>query len=209
MPGSVGVLSMDSPIIPLGAGLFTASSNITSAASGQPTASSSSNAAPHGLKDNGYQSPVESMTPNFPNRIVEKEVTKHDRLVVESLAFVNAFNSAQKYLGLQRKQLKQSDKASVSGHLHNKQLLVPSRTSSASSPETLTLVFLTVNRAVPYIAVALASLIRGHTPEIFVKRLNVHVCNLEKRSDRIKSFHLFETLKERFPFITFHSWRVW
>ena len=206
MPGSVGVLSMDSPITPLGAGLFTASSNITSAASGQPTASSSSNAAPHGIKDNGYQSPVESMTPNFPNRIVEKEVTKHDRLVVESLAFVNSFNSAQKYLGLQKKQLKQSDKASVSGHLHNKQLLVPSRTPSASSPETLTLVFLTVNRAVPYIAVALASLIRGHTPEIFVKRLNVHVCNLEKRSDRIKSFHLFETLKERFPFITFHSW---
>ena len=207
MPGSVGVLSMDAPTTLLGSGLFASSSLNSSGRLGLPGASAVSNGTSYGVQHNDYRSPVESMIPNFPNRVVEKEVTKHDRLVVDSLAFVNSFNWAKKYLDLiqQRKQSQQSDSASVSGHLLNKQLHVP-RPSQTSSPEPLTLVFLTVNRAVPYIAVALASLIRGHTPEIFVERLNVHVCNLEKRSDRIKSFHLFETLKERFPFITFHSW---
>lgn len=207
LPGSVGVLSMDAPTTLLGSGLFASSSLNSSGRLGQPGASDISNGTSHDVRDNGYQSPVESMIPNFPNRIVEKEVTKHDRLVVDSLAFVNSFNSAQKYLDLiqQRKQSQQSDSASVSGHLLNKQFHVP-RTPPVTSSEPLTLVFLTVNRAVPYIAVALASLIRGHTPEIFVERLNVHVCNLEKRSDRVQTFHLFDTLKERFPFITFHSW---
>ena len=207
MPGSVGVLSMDAPTTLLGSGLFASSSLNSSATSDRPSASAVSNDTSHDVQHNYYQSPVESMIPNFPNQVVEKEVTKHDRLVVDSLAFVNSFHSAQKYLDLiqQRKQPQQSDSASVSGHLLKKQLHVP-RTSSVSSSEPLTLVFLTVNRAVPYIAVALASLIRGHAPETFVERLNVHVCNLEKRSDRIHTFHQFDTLKERFPFITFHSW---
>ena len=215
LPGSVGVLSnKDAPITALGVGLFASSSsspsssNSTSATLGQDRASTQSYGTALGAKDDHYQSPVESMIPRFPNGIVEKEVVKHDRLVVESLAFVNSFKGGKKYLDLiqQRKQSNKSNSVSVSGHLRNKQLQVPSRTTSVPSPEPLTVVFLTVNRAVPYIAVALASLIRGHTPETFVERLSVHVCNLEKRKDRIQTFHLFDTLKERFPFITFHSW---
>ena len=132
--------------------------------------------------DDGYRSPVESMLPHFANA-VEQEMIKHDRLVVDSLAYLTSFNSAQEYTELIKSQ--------------------PENQSS----KKITIVILTVNRAVPYIAVTLASLIRGHSKEAFAEKLNVHVCNLEKRPDRIKTYYLFQTLRERFGgFVGFHSW---
>mmetsp|Transcript_3133 Transcript_3133/g.6783 ORF Transcript_3133/g.6783 Transcript_3133/m.6783 type:complete len:435 (-) Transcript_3133:883-2187(-) len=131
--------------------------------------------------DDRYRSPVESMLPHFANRAVEKEMAKHDRLVVDSLAYLTSFNSAQEYAELINRQ--------------------------PDSSKKLTIVILTVNRAVPYVAVTLASLIRGHSKEEFAEKLNVHVCNLEKRPDRINTYYLFQTLRERLGgFISFHSW---
>ena len=178
IPGSLGFL-IDVPSQSI------CNHNTTRDALDPPTDKKASPAKPqhNGTFDDGYRSPVESMLPHFGNRAIEQEMIKHDRLIIDSLAYLMSFNSARDYLELMKKQ-----------------------TKNTSSQQMITIIILTVNRAVPYIAATLASLVRGHSKEEFVNKLNVHVCNLEKRPDRMNTYNLFQTLQQRFTFINFHNW---
>ena len=155
------------------------------------TSNDSSNTKP---KSRTYQSPIESMLPDPSNPMLQRELMKHDRYVVDSLAYIQTFNSAQKYATAQLS-------LRGSGNL----IVADSLRESATDENKITVVLLTVNRAIPYIAVALASLLRGHSPKEFVQDFNVHVCNLEKRSSR-RTYPLWDILKERLPFLTYHDW---
>lgn len=75
----------------------------------------------------------------------------------------------------------------------------------SSEKRRLTVVVLTINRTLPYILILLSVLIRGHTPKDFIYELDVHVANIERREGR-ESYHWFEVLRQKLPFVTFHRW---
>lgn len=130
----------------------------------------------------GYQSPVDSMLNNFPNDAVETEVKKHDRWIVDSLAHINTFSAddAKQYTSIG---------------------------PTASSPKLITMIILTVNRAVPYVAVTLSTLLRGHSPNTFMQYIDLHVINIERRPRRTP-YTFFTDLERRLSsFIKFEDWQ--
>ena len=121
-------------------------------------------------------SPVASMLSDFPNRAIEREVRRHDRYVVDGLAFINTI----------------------------KGFTVSNATVPMDKP--FTVVILTRNRAVPYIAVLLSMLLRGHAPRMFRLMLDIHVINVERRKGK-ERYHLFDAMERKFSqLMTFHRW---
>jgi len=122
------------------------------------------------------QSPVASMLSDFPNPAVAREVRRHDRYVVDGLSFLNTIRG----------------------------FTVGNATSPTAKPYTI--VVLTMNRAVPYIAVLIAMLLRGQEPKAFRQLLDIHVVNVERRKGREK-YHLFDAMERKLSqLISFHRW---
>ena len=127
---------------------------------------------------NNYQSPVDSMLiSGFPNDAMEREVQKHDRWVVDSQAFLHTFD-AEKYQAA----------------------------SPSMERKMLTIIILTINRSVPYVSVALSTLIRGHTPKTFTKHIELHVINVERRPDRSPNTYFSVLERKLGSFIHFWDW---
>ena len=124
-----------------------------------------------------------SMLSDFPNGAIEREMRRHDRYVVDGLAFVNTIKGFK-----------------VSGGAKN-------ATGTAISGRPYTLVILTRNRAVPYVAVLIAMLLRGHEPREFRLMLDIHVVNVERRRGKKERYHLFDSMERKFSqLVAFHSW---
>lgn len=136
------------------------------------------------LSEEEIESSVASMMGNFSSVEVERAVQRHDRYLVDSWSHLDNFG---------RKQVARYIK-------HAKQRKMESR-----ERRRLTVVILTINRTLPYIMVLLSVLIRGHTPKDFINELDVHVANIERRKGR-ESYHWFDILRHKLPFITFHIW---
>mmetsp|Transcript_18446 Transcript_18446/g.53189 ORF Transcript_18446/g.53189 Transcript_18446/m.53189 type:complete len:151 (+) Transcript_18446:383-835(+) len=99
-----------------------------------------------------YTSPVDSMVMHrFPTESVEQDVRKHDRWVIESLAYLTSFDNAASYEEYK---------------------------SDASKP--ITLVVLTVNRTVPYLSLLVSMQIRGHPQDVFMQSMEVRIVNGEE-----------------------------
>lgn len=113
------------------------------------------------------------------NEALQREVKKHDRYLVDSLAHLNQFDESQ-----------------ATKYIHKE----------AVDGRRFTFVVLTINRSLPYLAIFLSTLIRGHTFKDFLQ-LDVHVANIERRPGR-GDYHLFDELKRKIPFATFHDWRA-
>ena len=113
------------------------------------------------------------------NEAVQREVKKHDRYLVDSLAHLNKFDESQ-----------------AAKYIHK----------DAVDGRRFTFVVLTINRSLPYLAIFLSTLIRGHTTTDF-SQLDVHVANIERRPGK-GDYHLFDELKRKIPFATFHDWRA-
>ena len=127
---------------------------------------------------NNYQSPVDSMLNGFPNDAMEREIQKHDRWVVDSQAFLHTFD-AEKYQGA---------------------------STSTNHKKLMTIIVLTINRSVPYVSVVLSTLIRGHTPEVFERYIDLHVINIERRPDRTPNTYFADLQRKLGSFIHFWDW---
>ena len=137
-------------------------------------------------EDNTPTSPVASMLSNFPNRAIEREVRRHDRYVVDSLAFLNK---------LDKQRVEQyASEASTNGG------------ATTNSNRPFTIVVLASNRAVPYVTVPISMLLRGHEPSDFRDFMNVHVVNVERRPGK-ENYNIFDEMETKFSSImTFHRW---
>ena len=116
--------------------------------------------------------------PNYPNRAIANEMARSDHYVVDSLAYLATFEDG-----------------------NNKSYAIATNTES----KPITLIVLTVNRSVPYLAVLVASLLRGNEPQTLAHNVNWHIINVERRVCKCH-FQLFDDLEARLPFITFHDW---
>ena len=119
------------------------------------------------------------MQPCYPNEAVEREMTRVDRWLVDSLAFVNTFDGYS--IGQQ------------------------SPTSTSQQTKPITMVVLTVNRQIPYLAVLVTTLLRGHDTAKLLESTRLHFVNIERRPCKCH-YSLFEDLDARLPFATFHHW---
>ena len=127
---------------------------------------------------NNYQSPVDSMLNGFSNDAMEREIHKHDRWVVDSQAFLHTFD-ADKY---------------------------QAASTTTEQTKLMTIIILTINRSVPYVSVALSTLIRGHTPETFRKYIDLHVVNIERRPDRTPNTYFADLERKLGSFFRFWDW---
>ena len=116
--------------------------------------------------------------PNYPNRAIANEMARADHYVVDSVAYLAGFEDG-----------------------NNKSYTI----ATNAEPKPITLIVLTVNRSVPYLAVLVASLLRGNEPQTLAKNINWHIINVERRACKCH-FQLFDDLEARLPFITFHDW---
>ena len=116
--------------------------------------------------------------PKYPNRAIANEMTRANHYVVDSLSYLATFEDG-----------------------NNKSYTA----TTNAEPKPISLIVLTVNRSVPYLAVLVASLLRGNEPQNLAQNINWHIINVERRPCKCH-FQLFDDLEARLPFITFHDW---
>lgn len=119
----------------------------------------------------------------YPSEAVRREVEKHDRYVIDSMLYMDAFGRKQASNFMKRN---------------------PSVSKSEPGGRICVVIF-TINRSIPYILVLLSVLLRGHKSNVTRHELDVHVINIEQRPNRLP-YHLFDHLKDKLPFIQFRDW---
>jgi len=154
-----------------------------------------------------YTSPVESLfrDHDFPNDAVERELRRHDRFVVESLAYIARFDdrSTAKFVDAETKFRASSSSAGAAGRGAG----VGGGSGNGNGGKPIALVVLTAHRDVPYLAVLVSMLLRGHDPAVFAESMDVHIVNVERRPGRRDYYPLFEDLRRKIgTFVHFHDW---
>ena len=124
------------------------------------------------------------MVPCYTTEALHREIERHDRFIVDSIAYMNAFdgNAIPNYMDL-------PDAAK----------------EEEGNAKPVALIILTVNRYVPYLAALLTSLLRGHRPEYLRDKIDLHVINIERRDCKC-GYHLYYEYQSRIPFASFHDW---
>ena len=133
--------------------------------------------------DCAHRGPYQSIVPCYTTEALHREIERHDRFIVDSVAYMNAFdgNAIPSYEV-------SSDTAKEGG-----------------ITKPVTMVILTVHRYVPYLAALLTSLLRGHRPDYLRDTIDLHVINIERRECKC-GYHLFGEYQSRIPFASFHDW---
>ena len=142
--------------------------------------------------DCSFRGPYSSMVPCYTTKALEREVQRHDRFVVDSLAYINGFDA---YAIPAYARAAAASTATTDTDMSQRQ----------NHKKPVTLIILTINRYVPYIATVLTSLLRGHDPQYLMDNCDIHVINIERRPCKC-DYHLFTELRSRLPFVAFADW---
>ena len=125
------------------------------------------------------------LTPCYPTEALHREIERHDRWLVHSMAWLQSF-----------------DGGSIAAYRDDGSS--GSKSTGKQRHKPITLIIHTVNRHLPYLAVTVTSILRGHHPSYLRDNVDMHIVNLEQRPCRC-AYTFFAELAARLPFAKFHD----